>query len=97
MKYLYYTSYDQQTKLEKEIKIKEEVYAALMSKGLNNYFKKTIEVEAVKPVSIHLITTHFCGASGCYSNSDTTCTLPKSHDQEDFKKCKAMGGRETCK
>ena len=96
MKYLLLMTM-QQAKLEKEIKFKEEeVYAALMSKGLNNYFKKTIEVEAVKPVSTPNHNT-LCGAPGCYSNCDTTCTLHKSHDQEDFKKCKAMGGRETCK
>ena len=90
-------SYDEQTELEKQIKIKEEeVYAALRSKSLNTYFKKTVEWEVTKPVSTPNHNT-LCSAPGCYSNCDTTCTLPKSYNQEDFKKCKAMGGRETCK
>ena len=92
-------SYDQQTKLEREIKIKEEeVDAALKSKSLYTSFKTTREVEVTKPVPTpdkrH---NTLCGAPECYSNCHTPCYLPKSYDQEEFKKCRAMGGTETCK
>ena len=91
-------SYDQQTKLEKEIKIKEEeVDAALKSKSLYTSFKTTREVEVVKPVPTpdkrH---NTLCGAPECYSNCHLPCYLPKSYDQEDFKSCAAMDG-ETCR
>ena len=93
------TSYDEQTKLEKEIKItEEEVDTALKSKKLNTSFSTTREVEVVKPVKTpdkrH---NTLCGVPRCYSNCHLPCYLPKSYDQEEFKSCAAMGGTETCK
>ena len=91
-------SYDEQTELEKQIKIvEEEVDAHLKSKSLYTDFKTTREVEVVKPVKTpdkrH---NTLCGAPECYSNCHLPCYLPKSYEQEDFKDCKAMGGTETC-
>ena len=92
-------SYDQQTKLEKEIKTaEEEVDAHLKSKSLYKDFKTTREVEVTKPVPTpdkrH---NTLCGVPGCYSNCHLPCNLPKSYEPEDFKKCAAMGGRVKCK
>ena len=91
-------SYDQQTYLEEQIKIKEkELDAHLRAKSLYTDFKTTREVEVVKPVETpdkrH---NTLCGVPGCYSNCHLPCYLPKSYDPEDFKKCIAMGGTETC-
>ena len=93
-------SYDKQTELEKEIKIKEEeVDAASKSKSLYTDFKTTIEVEVTKPVPTpNQRHNTLCGFPGCYSNCHMPCScLTKSYNQEVFKRCKAMGGRETCK
>ena len=92
-------SYDQQTELEKQIKIKEEeVDAALKSKSLYKDFETTREVEVVKPVPTpdkrH---NTLCGFPGCYSNCHLPCNLLKSYDPEMFRKCAAMGGTEICK
>ena len=93
------TFYDNQTELEKKIKIKEEeVDAALRSKSLNTKFKETSEVEVVKPVpTSDKRHNTLCGVPRCYSNCHIPCNLPKSYNQEDFKSCAAMGGTETCK
>ena len=93
------TSYDQQTKLEKEIKIKEEeVDAALKSKSLYKDFETTREVEVTKPVPTpNQRHNTLCGAQGCYSNCHMPCYLRKSYNQRVFKSCAAMGGKETCK
>ena len=92
-------SYDQQTKLEKEIKkTEEEVDAALKSKSLYSDFKRTREVEVVKPVhTSDKRHNTLCGFPGCYSNCHNPCRLHKSYDPEAFKSCPAFGGRETCK
>ena len=92
-------SYDQQTELEKEIKItEEEVDAALKSKSLYKDFETTREVEVVKtvptPEERH---NTLCEVPGCYSNCHMPCYLPKSFEQEKFKSCAAMGGTEICK
>ena len=91
-------SYDEQTKLEKEIrKTGQEVDAALESKSLYTDFKTTREVEVTRPVPTPNHNT-LCGVPGCYSNCHMSCyCLTKSYDQEVFKNCKAFGGRETCK
>ena len=92
-------SYDQQTKLEKEIKIiEEEVDAVLKSKKLNTDFETTREVEVTRPVSTpNQRHNTLCGAPGCYSNCHMPCyCLPKSYNQEAFKQCQAMSGRVTC-
>ena len=92
-------SYDEQTKLEKEIKItEEEVDAAFKSKSLNTDFKTTREVEVTRPVPTPKQRHNtLCGAPGCYSNCHLPCNLPKSYNQGDFKSCAAMDGTETCK
>ena len=91
-------SYDEQTELEKGIKIKEEeVDAALKSKSLNTDFSTTREMEINKPVETpNQRHNTLCGAPGCYSNCHLPCYLDKSYDQEAFRDCRAMGGRETC-
>ena len=92
-------SYDKQTKLEKEIKIKEEeVDAALKSKRLNRDFNTTRDVEVNRPVPTpNQRHNTLCRVPGCYSNCHMPCScLPKSYNQEVFKQCRAMGGRETC-
>ena len=93
------TSYDQQSKLEKKIKTtEEEVDAHLKSKSLYSDFKTTRQVEVVKPVPTpNQGHNTLCGAPGCYSNCHLPCYLPKSYDPEMFRKCRAMGGTETCK
>ena len=92
-------SYDEQTELEKQIKnVEEEVDAHLKSKSLYTDFKTTREVEVVKPVKTpEKRHNTLCGAPECYSNCHIPCRLRKSYDQEDFKRCGAMGGTETCK
>ena len=92
-------SYDQQTKLEKEIrKTEQEVDAALKSKSLYRDFKTTREVEVVKPVPTPEERHNtLCGAPECYSNCHLPCYLDKSFNPEEFKNCRAMGGTETCK
>ena len=92
-------SYDQQTELEKEIKTAEdEVDAALKSRKLYTDFMTTRVVAVTKPVETpdkrH---NTLCGAPECYSNCHLPCHLSKRYDQEEFKKCTAMGGTETCK
>ena len=91
-------SYDEQTDLEKQIKIQEEeIDAALMSEKLFTDFKTTRKVEVTKAVDTpdkrH---NTLCGAPGCYSNCHIPCYLPKTYDQEIFKTCACMGGTETC-
>ena len=87
------------TELEKEIKTAEEkVDAALKLKSVYRDFKTTREVEVTKPVETGKPGNTLCGVPGCYSNCHVPCyCLTKLYDQEVFKKCKAMGGRETCK
>ena len=91
-------SYDEQTELEKLIKIKEEeVYAALVSKNLNSSFSTTRNVVMTRPVSTQPNYNTLCGAPGCYSNCHMPCScLTKSYDKEEFKKCRVFGGRVTC-
>lgn len=92
-------SYDEQTDLERQIKIQEEeVDAALKTESLYTDFKTTRKVEVTKPVETpEKRHNTLCGAPGCYSNCHTPCNLPKSYDQEEFKKCACMDGTETCK
>ena len=92
-------SYDEQTELEKLIKIKEEeVHAALVSKKLNSSFSTTRDVVMTRPIPTpNKCHNTLCGAPGCYSNCHMPCScLTKSFNPEVFKQCKAMGGRVTC-
>uniref|UniRef100_A0A1X7UHE0 Uncharacterized protein n=1 Tax=Amphimedon queenslandica TaxID=400682 RepID=A0A1X7UHE0_AMPQE len=92
-------SYDEQTDLEKQIKIQEEeVDAALRTESLYTDFKTTRKVEVIKPVKTpEKRHNTLCGAPGCYSNCHIPCNLAKSYDQAIFKTCSCMDETGTCK
>ena len=91
--------YDEQIELKMQINTAEEkVAAALHSKKCNTHFKFIKELEVTKPVETGKPGNLLCGVPGCYSNCHMPCyCLTKLYDPEEFKKCKAMGGTETCK
>ncbi len=89
------TEYDNQMRLEKEIRKKrEEVSAALSRKELNKEFRTTMQNErwVAKPTDRH---NTLCAYSNCHSNCHAPCYLPKSFNKESFRSCGAMDG-STC-
>lgn len=90
------TSYDNQKKVEENIKqAEEEVQAALRRKDLNANFSyiQTLYVNVVIETDRH---NTLCGVPNCYSNCHTPCHLDKSFEKEVIKHCQCMDGEDFC-
>ena len=91
------TSYDNQKRLEKGLKMaKEQVDTAFKMKNLKKDFKIVRSVEVVKVVETDRHNT-LCGAKECYSNCHAPCYLDKSFEKSVFKHCASHGGSDYCK
>lgn len=92
------TEYDNQQRLEKQIKqAQAKASAALEAKNLNKDYEATHTI--IRWIVIeepHKRHNTLCGAAGCYSNCHTPCYLEKSFDKEEFKNCRCMKGWVAC-
>ena len=92
------TEYDNQQKLEEQIKQAQmEASTALEAQKLNKEYKTTRTTERWivrdDPNNRH---NTLCGASHCHSNCHVPCNLDKTFEKEEFKNCASMGGGTTC-
>lgn len=85
------TAYDNQVRLEEFLdKAKEDVSEAVRRKRLNADFTTTREFERTV---VDLTKKHntLCGVANCYSNCHKECTLAKSMDKEQVRRCLCFG------